>query len=162
MEAMPLANLHAPDTMTVYLAAPLFSQAERRWNRQLAERLERSPAYTVILPQDFVGGEEATGQADLAALYRLCTEGVERCDAVVAVLDGADADSGTAFEMGYARALGKPIVGVRTDYRQPEERGTNLMLGRSCTAFVYVPSSNENVEVVANAVCQALRNTSAE
>jgi nucleoside 2-deoxyribosyltransferase len=42
---------------------------------------------------------------------------LERCDGVLAVLDGVDVDSGTAAEIGYARALGKPIVGLRTDLR---------------------------------------------
>lgn len=36
---------------------------------------------------------------------------------VVAVLDGADVDSGTAAEIGYAFARGKLIVGYRGDFR---------------------------------------------
>jgi nucleoside 2-deoxyribosyltransferase len=42
---------------------------------------------------------------------------IDRCDAVFAVLDGADVDSGTACEIGYAFALGKPILGYRGDIR---------------------------------------------
>lgn len=34
-----------------------------------------------------------------------------------AILDGVDVDSGTAAEIGYAAALGKPIVGYRGDFR---------------------------------------------
>jgi nucleoside 2-deoxyribosyltransferase len=33
------------------------------------------------------------------------------------VLDGVDVDSGTAAEIGYAFAKGKPIVGYRSDMR---------------------------------------------
>ncbi|MCH8030034.1 MAG: hypothetical protein IH874_08915 [Candidatus Dadabacteria bacterium] len=37
----------------IYLAAPLFSQVERRWNRELASvLLEQNPDTEVILPQD--------------------------------------------------------------------------------------------------------------
>jgi nucleoside 2-deoxyribosyltransferase len=36
---------------------------------------------------------------------------------VVAVLDGPDVDSGVAAEIGYAYALGKKIVGYRSDIR---------------------------------------------
>jgi nucleoside 2-deoxyribosyltransferase len=79
-------------------------------------------------------------------IFRLCVQGVVECDALVAVLDGADADSGTAFEVGYAHALGKPIVGVRTDYRPQQERGTNLMLARACRAFVRRPAFDENLD----------------
>ena len=40
-----------------------------------------------------------------------------RADGVVAMLDGADVDSGTAAEIGYAFARGKLIVGYRGDFR---------------------------------------------
>lgn len=43
---------------------------------------------------------------------------IRRADAVLAILDGADVDSGTAAEIGFAAALKKPIVGVRLDKRQ--------------------------------------------
>jgi nucleoside 2-deoxyribosyltransferase len=36
---------------------------------------------------------------------------------VFAVLDGTDVDSGTAAEIGYAFAKGKPILGYRGDFR---------------------------------------------
>jgi nucleoside 2-deoxyribosyltransferase len=43
---------------------------------------------------------------------------IGRADGVLAVLDGADVDSGTAAEIGYAAALDKPIVGLRLDSRR--------------------------------------------
>src|ERR1051325_4485539 len=42
---------------------------------------------------------------------------IDRCDAVFAILDGVDVDSGTASEIGYAFARGKPILGYRGDCR---------------------------------------------
>jgi nucleoside 2-deoxyribosyltransferase len=42
---------------------------------------------------------------------------IDAAGAVVAVLDGADVDSGTAAEIGYAFARGKLIVGYRGDFR---------------------------------------------
>jgi nucleoside 2-deoxyribosyltransferase len=42
---------------------------------------------------------------------------LDECDAVVAILDGVDVDSGTAAEIGYAFAKGKPILGYRGDFR---------------------------------------------
>ena len=44
-------------------------------------------------------------------------EAIDRCDAVFAVLDGTDVDSGTASEIGYACARGKKILGYRGDFR---------------------------------------------
>lgn len=43
---------------------------------------------------------------------------IRRADAVLAVLDGVDVDSGTAAEIGFAAALDKPIVGLRLDTRR--------------------------------------------
>jgi nucleoside 2-deoxyribosyltransferase len=43
--------------------------------------------------------------------------GIDASDAVLAVLDGVDVDSGTAAEIGYAFARGKPILGYRGDFR---------------------------------------------
>ncbi|MDQ3524492.1 MAG: nucleoside 2-deoxyribosyltransferase, partial [Chloroflexota bacterium] len=48
---------------------------------------------------------------------RLNREAIDYCDALFAVLDGVDVDSGTASEIGYAFARGKYICGLRTDFR---------------------------------------------
>lgn len=44
-------------------------------------------------------------------------EAIDRCDSVVAVLDGTDVDSGVAAEIGYAFATGKLVHGIREDFR---------------------------------------------
>jgi nucleoside 2-deoxyribosyltransferase len=66
-------------------------------------------------------------------------KGIEKSDIIVAVLDGADVDSGTAWEIGYAFAKGKPVIGLRTDFRSLGIEGTvNLMIECSvilCTSI---------------------------
>lgn len=52
-----------------------------------------------------------------ARIARTNHDAIDRADAVVAVLDGVDVDSGTAAEIGYAFARGKRIVGYRGDFR---------------------------------------------
>jgi nucleoside 2-deoxyribosyltransferase len=42
---------------------------------------------------------------------------IDACDMVFAVLDGTDVDSGTAAEIAYAFAKGRPILGYRGDFR---------------------------------------------
>ena len=42
---------------------------------------------------------------------------LQQAEIIVAVLDGADVDSGVAAELGYACALGKKIIGYRSDFR---------------------------------------------
>jgi nucleoside 2-deoxyribosyltransferase len=49
---------------------------------------------------------------------RLNEELIARSLLVLASLDGPDVDSGTASEIGFAAALGRPVVGLRTDSRQ--------------------------------------------
>lgn len=44
-------------------------------------------------------------------------ERIDKSDAVLAILDGVDVDSGTAAEIGYAFAKGKRVFGLRTDFR---------------------------------------------
>jgi len=64
---------------------------------------------------------------------------IDKADILVAVLDGVDVDSGTAWEIGYAHALDKPVYGLRTDFRTLGIEGTvNLMIERSvvlCTSL---------------------------
>lgn len=52
---------------------------------------------------------------------------IEACDAVFAVLDGVDVDSGTASEIGYAAALGKPVIGWRSDLRDAGDNEAALV-----------------------------------
>jgi len=42
---------------------------------------------------------------------------IRKSDIILANLNGADQDSGTSAEIGYAYALGKTIIGYRTDFR---------------------------------------------
>lgn len=44
-------------------------------------------------------------------------QGLKQSDGVFAILDGVDVDSGTASEIGFANAIGIPILGYRNDFR---------------------------------------------
>ena len=84
-------------------------------------------------------------------------------DALVAILDGADADSGTSFECGLAYALGIPIVAVRTDFRGGGDDlpgqalpTINLMLAQAVAAAVHLPGPSVAFEVIAKAVLEVL------
>ncbi len=145
--------------MRIYFAGPLFTQAERSWNAILAARLQEA-GHSVFLPQDEIQTLEVL-QAD--AIFQLDVEGVRSADAIVAVLDGADPDSGTCFECGLAFALKKPILVLRTDFRAggddlPGQRisSINLMLSQAATAVVHLPAPTTTLEAVALALIEAL------
>jgi nucleoside 2-deoxyribosyltransferase len=136
--------------MRIYLAAPLFSQVQRQYNRCIADKLQEAvPRAEVVLPQDFrigPGGASFNDRRYLAALFERCRRELCEADVVLALLDGADADSGVAFEVGFARGRGKPVLGVRTDYRQLQIKGLNVMLAEGCTEVVCHFSFNEKLD----------------
>jgi len=132
--------------MKIYLSAPLFTQVERKWNRMLAAALEeRIEGAEVILPQDFKFSDSFNRPQDFPKLFRACVDSLEGADLVVAVLDGPDVDSGTAFEVGYAYARNIPVIGIRTDYRKSQDRGLNLVLAQACTELLRAMSFNEDL-----------------
>ena len=118
----------------MYLAGPLFTVAERDFNAALARRLERL-GYRVFLPQrDAAAGR---GRHRTRRLYEHCLRGLRSAEIVVAICDGPTADDGTAWEVGYAVAAGKPVYALRTDSRRvaPDEH-VNLMIQHSVAALV--------------------------
>ena len=64
--------------------------------------------------------------------------GVDECDVVVASLNGIITDDGTAWELGYAFAKGKFLIGLHTDWRRRfEHEVVNLMLECSLDRLVH-------------------------
>jgi nucleoside 2-deoxyribosyltransferase len=115
----------------IYLAAPLFSEAERSFNTHVAALLERN-LFEVFLPQDKGDNSDIRDADEQERLYAQNLAALEKSDIVVAIIDGADADSGTAWEMGYASAQKKPVVALRTDFRRVGDyEQVNLMLEQS-------------------------------
>jgi nucleoside 2-deoxyribosyltransferase len=122
----------------IYLAAPLFTQAEIDFNQNLADRLT-SAGYNIYLPQ-----KECQGIIDPEAIFATCIRGLMEASIVLIILDGADADSGSCFEMGYAYAKGIPIIGLRTDFRgSGDHLGLNLMLTHSCDRLILTTLENK-------------------
>lgn len=122
---------------SAYFAAPLFTDAERFWNADLVAALRQAlPEWTWTVPQEFGAAYLGEQGMDYGAVYADCVAHLERASLVVAVLDGADADSGTAWEVGYACARACPVIGWRSDWRPGEDQGVNCMLARSCRRLV--------------------------
>ena len=113
--------------MKVFLAAPLFSEAERDFNSKVAKRL-RDKGFEVWLAQESPFIHEGTSK-EKQKIYEEDISALKACDVLVAVLDGVEVDSGVAFEMGYAVAVGKPVIGLKTDRRAfSKMEDVNLML----------------------------------
>ena len=132
----------------IYVAGALFSKAERDFNAVLAQKL-RAKGYEVYLPQE---NSQAPGPDRTVRIFRNDIDHVSRCQAVVAVCESQQIDDGTAWEIGYAAALGKKIFALRTDWRivmQGEQ--INLMIEMSLTAEPFA-----DVDSLVEAVSQAV------
>jgi nucleoside 2-deoxyribosyltransferase len=142
--------------MRVYLAGPLFSLAERSFNETLALKLEQAfPSLQVILPQRHAA--EIGQQPNFCQhMFAFSLDAIDAADAVVALLDGADADSGTCVEIGYARGKGKRVIGVRTDFRASEDRGLNLMAANVCSLLLLESSATATIDGLVREIVAAL------
>lgn len=135
--------------MKLYFAGPLFSAAERAWNLELIAAL-RAGGHEVFVPQDQEPGKSAAG------VFATDVDGIDWAEALVAVMDGPDPDSGTAWECGYAYGK-KPVVAIRTDFRMTagiDRAPYNPMLTESATVRLDLPFASTSQ--VAEAVLGAL------
>lgn len=123
----------------IYVAGPLFSQAEREFLERMVNALSCTSGLDAS--EDFFlphrdGGELGKGPKRLD-IFNLDLNSINNADIVVALLDGQDVDSGTCIELGYAYAKGKKIFGIITDFRSyrtndHEPHRPNLMVWGVC------------------------------
>jgi len=141
--------------MKLYFAGPLFTTPERTWNAEVAAAL-RAAGHEIFLPQEQEPGKDGPG------IFATDVGGLDWADGLVAIMDGPDPDSGTAWEVGYAFGVRKPIVLVRTDFRTlaGNAGGYNPMLTQAATIRVDAPAGS-TTEVIA-AVLDALERIEAE
>jgi nucleoside 2-deoxyribosyltransferase len=97
----------------LYWANALFSDADRRFNEEAVAKV-RAAGYTVFLPQEaFKDDADPTNEE----IFRVDTEELQSCDAIVACLDQFPIDSGVACEIGVAYGSDIPVIGLYTDIR---------------------------------------------
>lgn len=104
----------------VYLAGPFFSLTQR-WMIEQARTNLREVGLTVFSPFHDVGH----GSAD--DVVEKDIQGIKDADIVFAVGDGMDA--GTLYEIGYARAINKPVV-MYCENESDEDK--KMMSGSGC------------------------------
>lgn len=126
---------------TIYLAGPFFDMGERFVIEEVKNILEDEGA-DVISPVHDIGraadydSPEKVAQQDLDA--------IERADLVFALLDHLD--SGTHFELGYARKEGTPVIGYADNLETSSE---TMILGSGCEVY------NDLSSAIFNAVWRA-------
>ncbi len=109
-----------------YIAAPLFSDADKDFNRKVYNMMTAFAGFKCFLPQDNV----ADGTFNTFDKNR---QNLESSRNLIAICDGTDVDSGTSWEIGHFYEQGKIYI-LRTDFRKSaddNDTGLNLMLSQS-------------------------------
>lgn len=135
----------------IYLAGPLFTDAEIRERREEAEKLRMLgfEVYSPIEQNDDIG-------FDPDELYRRDIVAMEECDIAVVALDNLD--SGTMGELGWFVAREKKVYSVWSNWKYPSPnnifiRGLAINQGNKMfksigELYQYFSSVKDNIELV--------------
>lgn len=115
----------------VYLAGPFFTLAQR-WMIEQARTNLKEMGMSVFSPFHDVGH----GSAD--DVVEKDIQGIKDADVLFAVGDGMDA--GTLYEIGYARAIGKPVVMYCENESEEDKKmmsGSDCVICKDYTTAIY-------------------------
>ena len=103
--------------MRVYLAGPFFNEIERN-NILLAKNLLKQKNLDIFVPMEhkFENDDKMSNEVWAKMVYELDRDEINKCDVVVSVYYGLYSDTGTAWELGFAKALNKKVIVVHTNY----------------------------------------------
>lgn len=114
----------------VYLASPFFSPTQNGLLDRVEQALEDNPFVEAYFSprKSQITALQYGSEIWRDATFKMDVDNIEWATHIVAVadFDGADADSGTAFEIGYAFATGKPVILLHET-----DTDVNLMLSES-------------------------------
>ncbi len=117
----------------IYIAGPLFSEAEREFNTKLNKFLINL-GYQTFLPQHdghelskFISNEKEKIEI-MEEIFKLDISEVKKCDILIFIADGRVPDEGACVELGYAFSLGKECIGLKTDCRTFMDNLDNPMI----------------------------------
>ncbi len=120
--------------LRAYVAGPLFDEGERYWI-ETVDRLVAEEGFITFLPHR---DNPPKDQFNVRQIFDNDRRGIDECDVVVANLNGIITDDGTAWELGYAFAKGKHLIGLHTDWRRRfDHEVVNLMLECSLHQLVH-------------------------
>ncbi|KFN93388.1 nucleoside deoxyribosyltransferase [Tetragenococcus muriaticus PMC-11-5] len=128
----------------IYLGTPYFNDEQRQRVEEAKEALEKNETVAIVhFPFDFqyqgatfddpkevfgtISWQNATYQNDLSAM--------STSDCGVFLYDLDQIDDGSAFEIGFMRAMHKPVL-VLPFSKNLEQKQLNLMIARGTTSFI--------------------------
>lgn len=112
----------------LYFSGPLFSRAEKEFNKNLSAELEKR-GFSVFLPQRDGAENDPAINANLTkderkeAIFAVDRMRILECDVFLMILDGRVPDEGACVELGiayaqkYLKQSKKILIGLHTDSR---------------------------------------------
>ena len=120
--------------LNLYLAAPFFNEEQEEFERLVANTLNNNRSVNYVFQPKNLQTKETFGTtAWKKDVYEIDTKMIKKSDVVVAIGNFLEEngevvlDTGTAFEIGYAQALGKPIALIIFNH-VPEKTSLNVMV----------------------------------
>lgn len=125
----------------IYLASPFFNEQEiEKVNK--VKNILRSKGLNVFAPIEHQHKElEFGSQKWRDTVFKSDMDAIYDCDIMVAILDGNNMDSGTAFECGVCKQINKPLI-VFNEGNKP----INLMIAESLHATLTSFDEIENYD----------------
>ena len=108
----------------VYVAGPMATDAERNYIENLAIILNELEYPNFVPHRDTPFNHVKDGEHQIIYLNNVWH--LDRADVVIVVTDRST--PGTAWEMGYAKARGKFLLAIATDWRGMHETAISLMV----------------------------------
>ena len=118
---------------SIYLAGPFFNAAEIGMV-EYAEDVLAKRGFSFFSPMRHETAARVGTVEWAKQTFAMDRDAIEKADAVVALYHGSNGDTGTAWECGYAAAIGKPVVLVHTS----RDGDSNLMMHCGCTTNIYL------------------------
>ncbi|MBP2030863.1 nucleoside 2-deoxyribosyltransferase [Methanohalophilus levihalophilus] len=132
-------------TYNIYIAGPLFSEAELEFNLKLDEFLANIGFHTFLPQRDGYELSELISESldkEKAGkmIFSKDLDEIKKADIIVFIMDGRVPDEGACVEIGLGFAYGKECIGLKTDSRTFMDNSDNPMLsgvlkGRIASSF---------------------------
>ncbi|MFH1365427.1 MAG: nucleoside 2-deoxyribosyltransferase [archaeon] len=101
----------------IYIAGPLCTEENRAFLEEL-DKICKEMGFETFLPHRDAGLFKDL--RDIPKISKKDLEELHKCDILIGVLDGIYVGAGTAWEMGYFKASGKKVIGLKTDRKVSE------------------------------------------
>lgn len=137
-----LDRMHLLDPHDIYLAGPFFTEQQLSQNKWLTDVCQRA-GFRVFVPARDCRYKPGDPQLAADRAFWLNRYHIDKCKFVLA--DLCWPDSGTAWELGYADAIGRARLGIVGDRKS----AMNLMLRNTVMGLLHIGDLNQAIRVIA-------------